>query len=528
VGHSHFDLVIMNPPFTRHGAREGDRTLVHNPAFAAFEASEEEQDQLANRVKQVASEGPGHGHAGLASYFADLAHRKAKTGGTVALVLPFSSMSGKSWEDTRSRWREHYSSISVVTISDKGSHSRSFSADTDIAECLFVAKREKPSTDEPRATFVVLNRQPQTTLEGELIAQAISGAVDGGKVRKLEQGPFGGTRIFLGDTEVAEALDCAVPSEGPWQMVGITDLSLAQSAHQLSVGQLWIEGMAQENAAEIPVATIGQISVRMGPHDLDINGSEVKGDGLPQGPFEKIPGTPSRGDAYPCLWNHDSQRERRLMVAPDCRLEIRDVGGKIPARLAKRAQERWATATRAHYNRDLRFNSQSLVVAFTEEVSMGGQAWPSVVLQNPDHEYAFALWGNSTLGLLAHWWTSNKSQEGRGRTTITSIPHIPALDVHALSKSQHQAAKVAFKAMAKKRFLPLNQVHEDPARAELDRRLLVDILGLDARLCDAGGPVQRLRAKLAAEPQVHGSKKTRVVFTKDGEKTARIGSTANV
>ena len=36
VGHEQFDLVIMNPPFTRHGAREGDRTSVHNPAFAAF------------------------------------------------------------------------------------------------------------------------------------------------------------------------------------------------------------------------------------------------------------------------------------------------------------------------------------------------------------------------------------------------------------------------------------------------------------------------------------------------------------
>jgi tRNA1(Val) A37 N6-methylase TrmN6 len=39
-------LVIMNPPFTRHGAREGDRTEVHNPAFAAFGATEAEQNML--------------------------------------------------------------------------------------------------------------------------------------------------------------------------------------------------------------------------------------------------------------------------------------------------------------------------------------------------------------------------------------------------------------------------------------------------------------------------------------------------
>ncbi len=54
VGHGQFDLVIMNPPFTRHGAREGDRTEVHNPAFAVFGADEEEQDRLSERLRQLA------------------------------------------------------------------------------------------------------------------------------------------------------------------------------------------------------------------------------------------------------------------------------------------------------------------------------------------------------------------------------------------------------------------------------------------------------------------------------------------
>jgi hypothetical protein len=94
VAHRHFDLVIMNPPFTRHGAREGDRTHVHNPAFAAFGADEEEQDRLAERLKEVSRGSSAHGHAGLASYFAELAHRKLAAGGRLALVLPLSSMSG--------------------------------------------------------------------------------------------------------------------------------------------------------------------------------------------------------------------------------------------------------------------------------------------------------------------------------------------------------------------------------------------------------------------------------------------------
>ena len=64
--------------------------------------------------------------------------------------------------------------------------------------------------------------------------------------------------------------------------------------------------------------------------------------------------------------------------------------------------------------------------------------------------------------------------------------------------------------------MPFDQIDEDPARAELDRRLLVDVLGLPSSLCEEGGPIDLLRRKLAREPQIHGGKKSRVVFTEDG------------
>jgi hypothetical protein len=57
----------------------------------------------------------------------------------------------------------------------------------------------------------------------------------------------------LGETVVGEALDCPLPPEGAWQMVGIKDMTLGQTAHQLVFGRLWIEGMPLEGAATIPV-----------------------------------------------------------------------------------------------------------------------------------------------------------------------------------------------------------------------------------------------------------------------------------
>lgn len=519
VGHEQFDLVIMNPPFTRHGAREGDRTEVHNPAFAAFGATEDEQNMLSSHLRRLGTDGNAHGHAGLASYFVDLAHRKLAHSGTLALVLPLSSMSGKSWDGIRGLWRREYSSPIVVTISEESSHAKSFSADTGMGECLFIARKERPTQTERRATFVILNGQPTDTLEGEQIAQEISRSIASGQIRRLEDGPFGGTRILLGDTLQGEALDCPLPIDGAWQMVGMKDITLGQTAHQLTNGRFWVEGMTGAQAVDVPIASIANVIRRIGPHHLDITGAQIKTDGLPQGPFERISGH-APGSAYPCLWNHDAARERTMIVQPDSHCQIRQVEGRIPQDLQEKANARWAMASRSHYNLDLRFNSQSLAVAMTEQLTIGGRAWPAVIFDNPDHEFAFALWSNSTLGILCHWWMSNKSQAGRGTSTVTSIPTFSTLDVRQLTIEQHQAAREAFEAIANERLLPFDQINEDAARAELDRRLLVDVLGLSPDLCAPGGPMERLRAKLAAEPQIHSDKRTRVVFTNEGETTS--------
>jgi hypothetical protein len=155
----------------------------------------------------------------------------------------------------------------------------------------------------------------------------------------------------------------------------------------------------------------------------------------------------------------------------------------------------------------------------TEQRSLGGRAWPSVIFDNARHETAFALWANSTLGLLCHWWMSNKAQSGRGTTTIISTPAIPTLDVRQLSDEQLTKAVAEFEAIMGRRFLPFDQLDEDEARSDLDRRLLVSVLGLPESLCESNGAMERLRRKLSIEPQIRGGKLTRLVFTDDGEES---------
>ena len=504
VGHGKFDLVIMNPPFTRPTNHEASHSDVPIPSYAAFETTPAQQAAMSETVRELTRGAPSNDNAGLASHFVELAHRKLRKDGTMAFVLPLSSLSGASWEAIRTEWRRNFSEMVIVTIAGAGTYDASFSANTGMAECLLVARSahsEGKQQGEKRATFVILNSFPSSTNEAELLATQIlevAGTLSLGSAGSQTQRSL----IRLGASTYGILWNSRLPESGPWPLVGLTDTEVAAAATALSNGQLIQVGQPNSQTLEIPIVPIAEIASR-GPVHRDID--EDAYDGTPRGPFARIQPIVSSEPTYPMLWSHAAKRERTLVVQPDAE-------GEIKQEMDARAAQIWATATRVHYNCELRFNSQSLITAMTDLPTIGGTAWPSVIFGNSDHEYAFALWCNSTLGLLMHWWSSNKTQSGRGRTTVTGIPNISALDTRALTPVQHAAAKSAFEAMRELRFLPFDQIDEDPARCELDRRLLVDVLGLPEAFCVKNGPLDLLRRKLAREPQIHGGKKSRIVF----------------
>ena len=164
----------------------------------------------------------------------------------------------------------------------------------------------------------------------------------------------------------------------------------------------------------------------------------------------------------------------------------------------------WTTASRAHLNLDFRFTSQPLTVAFTEQASIGGRAWPNVIFDDMRFDYALAVWANSTLGLLCFWWHSNRQVAGRGTTTIMAVESLPVFDFCSLSDEQLIMAEMIFEEFRDKDLLPAYLADADPNRALLDRRVICDLLGFGEDIYMA---VRRLAAKWCAEPSVHGGKK---------------------
>ena len=483
---ANFDLVIMNPPFTRATNHEGAHVDITNPAFAAFDATPADQTKMGDRTNQLGKDSCYHGNAGIASAFAALAHKKLKADGVLALVLPLSAAAGLSWQGFRETLAKNYTDLTVLSIAASDNDHLSFSADTGMAECLVIARKLKQSeatTETGRGHFISLGRRAQGFAHAGSLAMNVSNPE---RARRIEDGPYGGTALMIGDELAGESMTAPVQRDGEsWGAVRLSDLSLAQTAFALAQSKLWLPGNHEALAVEVApldkIATLGMVH-------RDLTGPR------PRGPFDKV--APSPTATYPSLWNHDAKNETLMVCQPDSQLRVRSA-------MEKKATVAWATASRAHINLDFRFNSQPLTAAFTERESMGGRAWPNVRLPDSRFDYAFTLWSNSTLGLLLYWWHSNRQHSGRGTTTIRSVESLPVLDLRALSDKQRRTSETIFNELRDIELKPAYLADSDPNRALLDRRVVRDLLGFDEKTYAA---VRRLAAKWCAEPSVHGGK----------------------
>ena len=404
-----------------------------------------------------------HGYAGIASWFVALADRMVKPGGAIALVLPLTALQGSSWQRVRELIAEKYRDVVVITTATAQSQDQSFSADTGIAETLIVC-RQSPNGGDGRGLFVSLDQRPNNEMESLELVKAISNLAADPNIRQFESGPIGGDPLVVGDAQLGEVINAPLSADTPWSAAGVSDFSVIQTAHQLTQGHLWLPQMSKRERLSIAMSTMEQIS-RVGLHHMNIAGRSR------QAAFDRI--TTRRGvPTYPMLWNHDAKKETRLVVQPDSE-------GRVKANMNSRAAEIWNTKSHAHYSADFRFNSQPLGVAFTEDQTIGGTAWPNLQFDGRELEIAHTIWGNSTLGLLLYWWHSSRQQAGRGRMPITAARKMPTLDVTALSDAQLRLAEEIFEDMRDREFLPANEAWRDESRKELDRRVLVDLLGLD-------------------------------------------------
>ncbi len=274
-----FDLVIMNPPFTSPTTHENkqrgleEKVVVPNPAFAGLGNDEVAQKLMSKALDKAyraagvkPTERAGHGNAGLSSNFVDLAHRKLRDGGVLALIVPATVVTGKSWEKTRQLLAKHYQNIEVVTMaSAQSSTARAFSNDTKMAEAVIVATKRKKSADSStessqcRARYICLQSRPASNSEGIDVARSAA-----------PSGDFDAP----GGSHAGFAVPGLFTADGGGHPSGVVSAELCGIAANLTVGKLRLPGFT--NLTDISIVPLGDLGFR-GPVDRDINGADGRG-----------------------------------------------------------------------------------------------------------------------------------------------------------------------------------------------------------------------------------------------------------
>ena len=484
--HGEFDIVIQNPPYTRSGADNNS-----NVPKSIFADKQEAAAMRASRKAQgrrLSGNNPGEGPD-----FVDLADRMLKRNGTMAFVLPVTAITGSSWQKVRKMWAEEYHDVLVITIAHENVEECTFSADTGMAECLVVAKKGKRENT-GRCTFLCLTRGPHGELEALEIAKGLHRFKN---IRQLDDHTLsGGDRLQIGDEVVGQLMSALiVQNDRGWPLSRVKNMSVVQAAHYLADGL--IRFPRQISAVQLPLCFVSEIA-KLGAGTKDICG------GAGRGAFDVAKGC-SDTEEYPCLWHVNSDSQRTMVVSADAHARIRP-------NMEAKAQKILELNSRVHFNRDIRFNSHSLAVMFTEQDTLGVDSIPNIVFKEKRvYDYVWTLWGNSTLGLLCYWLVCGKQQMGRGRSSKASLESMPTLDVRQLSAEALANAERIFNELKHEEMLPFNQMDEDPKRHELDRLLLSEVLGItEAERPDVHEGLALLQKMLCQEPSIHGGKKSKV------------------
>ena len=510
------DIAIMNPPFTRPTNHEAGHAEVPNPAFAGLGNDPQDQkamsEALTARTGNIRGMKAGHGNAGIASNFIDLAHAKLKPGGVLALIVPASMVSGAAWRSARGLLAAGYGDIDIFSISEHGdeaSQGRAFSADTGMAEVIVVATKQSspnPSveslrSDELAIAYTILSKRPTLPVVGVEIARAA----------QAKKGVLG--LLTLGDQQVGLMAISTLGAKMEGQPTGVSNVGVMTASTELTTGQLCLPRHAP---IAVPISPLDKLGYR-GPLHRDISGRDV--DETSRGPFDILrlkDRTKYAQVSWPVLWSHDHKMEKTMAILPCSegieRPDMRGLGLIVWQGRINEPGYSIAGATRLHINSDFRLNSQPTAACLTPKPAIGGRAWPSFQpaagdeAENENWEKAICVWLNSTLGLLGRWWVSSRQQKGRANLTITTLGSIPVLDLRAISAEQVRGLAAVFDDFEHRPMLPANEAYRDEVRRELDESVLCGVLGLPGTILD---PLATLRLQWCAEPSVHGNKKTR-------------------
>ena len=502
--HGSVDWVLMNPPYSR--------TRGGQSALDLTNLTEEDRKRCQKRWKVLVKDEPANMRAGMAASFLVLAKHKVKAGtGRIGFVLPLTCAFADTWTKTRRMIESEFTDIVLIaTASGASLKHESFSADTGMEEMLLIATRRENPQERVRAVLHCVTLYKPCIRNGE--AGEVARAIEHAKARCTATNMT--HPVTVGNSEIGCITMMHASGQGlPWNMVGVIHGGLALAADALTRGTL-------DYVVRTPIplgmemGTIEEVFTVGPTHHLigHPRGNE------PIGAFEFHPVT-SEIDAIGAdraLWEASSKRQRSLRVLPTHK------GYAPPGVGSKQLREQMRLyASTLFYARNLRWTSQALLSATTEQPVLGGRSWTALIHEDVRVRKAFALWWNSTLGMIVHWTQGQRTQNGRSTTQIGALKTIPCPRLDRLSDAALEIAAARFDVLSNQALLPAKNADEDPVRREIDAAVsnMFEIQKAQSAAeeenslltnPDSGiaNSTEILRTLWCAEPSVYGQRKS--------------------
>lgn len=515
-----FDIVMMNPPYSR---TRGGQAL-----FDIAGATDAERTKAQKRAAKLVRDTPANLKAGLGSVFCELVRRKLSPGGRVGIVLPSTAASSPAWAGIRAMFETHFDDLLLVAFpgATRGGD-KTLSADTAMGEMIIAGtKRSESRTDLSAAEIMTVALDEPF---GSIAVAAETGRSVDAALRGREEQQEGNVTVGTAVTGRWTILPAA--GGGPWAAVGAASFGAVAVAERLTRRGEFMPLDAYEPICEVAMTTIGEL-FEFGPSH-DRIGHPAGGDG--RGAFELWPITDGQVRPDMSLWASNKDTQTMLTVGPthyglavgprlatarDRAIEqlerrlSRTNGGKptdaaIAAAVAEaeaneraRSEDALAEMRRCQstlfYQRGIFWPSQVALAAVTERSILGGRAWCALLHDDPIVRFGFAIWANSTLGMVVHWSRAQRQQHGRSSTQLQGIRQMPCPDLNGAST--YAAARELREAepdLLRTTLMPARDAYRDPARAALDDAA-ARLLGIPDALS-----LRDLARNWCCEPSVH-------------------------
>lgn len=392
-----FDIVIMNPPFTR--------SAKPNVKFGF--AEEKVKKLMSKKLSEISRDTyvklnngeeinlKGIGQAGLGAYFVFVADKLLKFGGRLGLVIPRALLSGVSWEKVRRLLYWNYEIEYIISNSDPGDKSLgiegwNWSENTNLGEVLIIARKTNIPMNKKKTMHVNLWNKPSNSIESILISQQIQNLKTTLR-SSLRNGEY--ELINLGNKEVGSSY--FIPQKD-------LDLNFLYpcifSNPELNILMVLLkEGSLQTILFKKIIASDG----------VDIKQIKTT--------FEEIENPTS----YKIVWGHQSsintvELEENIGYGKSVKKKFKS--DHLYSKAAK-----LLLASRPH------LNTENLIAVCTQEKVLATAFW-ELTLFDDKLEPLYILWLNSTLGLLLYLQCSVNSRGQIIKYKKASIRQLKVLD----------------------------------------------------------------------------------------------------